>query len=110
MRCLIRYQLRSETTMGRYQFCSEAPDLDQVILQLSRFLHPEVIYEFPPVQGNQQDSITQLRLRMTHARQFLQQYCGISSLSYMILPEDADTATGQWTTLLASDDDSFPDV
>jgi len=110
MRCLIRYQLRAEATMGRYQFCSDAPDLDQVILQLSRFLHPEVVYEFPPMQGNHHDSIAQLRLRMTHARQFLQQYCGISSLSYMILPEDADTTTGQWTTLLASDDESIPAV
>ncbi len=92
--------------MGRYQFCSEAPDLDQVILHLSRFLHPEVVYEFPPMRGNHHDSIAQLRQRMTHARHFLRQYCGLSKLSYMILPEDADTATGQWTTLLSSDDDN----
>lgn len=110
MRCLIRYQLRGEDVVGRHQFCSDAPDLEQVILHLSRFLHPEVIYEFPPLSGDQRDSIQYLRQRMAHARHFLQQYCNLHSLSYLVLPEDADlareAAKGQWTTVLMSEDSS----
>ncbi|ADJ63048.1 hypothetical protein G5B88_07760 [Herbaspirillum seropedicae] len=100
MRCLIRYQLRNEDVPAHHEFTADAPDLEQVILHLTEFLHPEVVYEFLPVQPGGHDTITQLRNRMNHARAYLEQYCGLQSLSYMILPDGLDSTQGRWATLL----------
>ncbi|UIN22947.1 hypothetical protein [Herbaspirillum frisingense] len=100
MRCLIRYQLREEELPSHHEFNAEAPDTELVIRHLTEFLHPEVMFEFLPVQPGAKDGITQLRDRMAHARDYLEQYCGLKSLSYMILPEGASSAQGRWTTLL----------
>lgn len=102
MRCLIRYQLREEQTPAHHEFSTDAADTEQVILHLTEFLHPEVIFEFLPVQPGGADSIAQLRDRMAHARDYLEQYCGLRSLSYMLLPEGASSAQGKWTTVLLS--------
>lgn len=100
MRCLIRYQLRDEAAPAHHEFSSEAPDVEQVIQHLTEFLHPEVVFEFLPMRPGGRDSITQLRERMAHARDYLEQYCGLQSLSYMLLPEGASSAQGKWTNVL----------
>lgn len=102
MRCLIRYQLREEETPAHHEFSADTADTEQVIQHLTEFLHPEVIFEFLPVQPEGMDSIAQLRERMAHARDYLEQYCGLRSLSYMLLPEGATSAQGKWTTVLLS--------
>lgn len=100
MRCLIRYQLRDEETPAHHEFSTEASDPEQVIQHLTEFLHPEVVFEFLPPGPGQEESITQLRARMAHARDYLEQYCGLKSLSYMLLPEGASSAQGKWTSVL----------
>ncbi|NUT60573.1 hypothetical protein [Herbaspirillum sp. C9C3] len=100
MRCLIRYQLRDEAAPAHHEFSSEAPDVEQVVQHLTEFLHPEVLFEFLPMRPGGKDSITQLRERMAHARDYLEQYCGLQSLSYMLLPEGASSAQGKWTNVL----------
>ncbi|AYR23687.1 hypothetical protein [Herbaspirillum rubrisubalbicans] len=102
MRCLIRYQLREEDTAAHHEFTADSPDTEQVIAHLTEFLHPEVIYEFLPVQHGGENSIAQLRARMAHARQYLEQYCGLQSMSYMVLPDGATSAQGKWTCVLLS--------
>ncbi|BEV14640.1 hypothetical protein HBDW_14280 [Herbaspirillum sp. DW155] len=102
MRCLIRYQLREEETPAHHEFSTDASDTEQVILHLTAFLHPEVIFEFLPVQAGGKDSIAQLRDRMAHACDYLEQYCGLQSLSYMLLPEGATSAQGKWIHVLLS--------
>ncbi|HZG18635.1 MAG TPA: hypothetical protein VE092_01365 [Herbaspirillum sp.] len=108
MRCLIRYQLREEELPAHHEFSAEQPDADMVIQHLTQFLHPEVMFEFLPVQADSRDNIPQLRARMAHAREYLEQYCGLKSLSYMVLPEGASSAQGRWTTLLLGNGESSP--
>ena len=102
MRCLIRYQLRDEASPAHHEFITEASDAEQVIRHLTEVLHPEVVFEYLPMQPGGKDSITQLRARMAHARDYLEQYCGLQSLSYMLLPEGATSAQGKWKSVLLS--------
>lgn len=103
MRCLIRYQLRDEDKPARYEFSDEAPDLETVILRLTEFLHPEVAYEFLPVQKNGADTVSQLRARIADARSFLEHYCGLQSLSYRLLQDGAPPSDARWSGLLQVD-------
>jgi len=77
-----------------------------LLARRTEFLHPEVVYEFLPVQPGGHDTIAQLRNRMSHARAYLEQYCGLQSLSYMILPDGLDSTQGRWATLLMQGEDA----
>ncbi|WP_245200382.1 hypothetical protein [Herbaspirillum sp. LeCh32-8] len=103
MRCLIRYQLRDEDKPARYEFSDSAPDLEKVITRLTEFLHPEVTYEFLPIQKDGADTVTQLRARIADARAFLEHYCGLKSLSYRLQRDDAPPSDAEWSGLLLVD-------